>query len=193
MKMQLTILLCACALLVNLVRAEEPATAPSGETAAVLESFKAYNEAMLKGDSAGMLKYNHVSSDTVKPMAEAMVAGDIAVGKLLNAVEKAFGADSAKRVGDAVGDIGNDDLAHAKVEIKGDQARVMIGDMGSQRMRKVDGVWKFDLSGATEKQAQDTTAALNKRAAGMTAIAEKVASGEIKSFDDLIKMLAENE
>jgi hypothetical protein len=193
MKMQLTHLLCACALLVNFVRAEEPATAPSGETAAVLESFKAYNEAMLKGDSAGMLKYNHTATDAVRPMAEAMVAGDVAVGRLLNAVEKAFGADSAKRVGEAVGDIGNDDLAEAKVEIKGDQARVMIGDMGSQRMRKVDGVWKFDLSGATEKQIQESTAALNKRAEGMTAIAEKVASGGIKSFDDLIKMLAENE
>jgi len=174
--------------------AEEPATAPAAvaDEAGILQTFRDYNDAMAKGDEATMIALQHAATDDQKRFQKAIAANDLAVGKLKAAVAGKFGADAAKQVAKAVGDVGNDDLIRAKVQLHENKAMIAI-DGGGIPMIKVDGKWKFDMSdpsmsGSPERIAQQL-AGYESRAKNMNAIALAVNEGKITTVDEILKAL----
>ncbi|HRK32384.1 MAG TPA: hypothetical protein PLD59_15070 [Tepidisphaeraceae bacterium] len=179
------------ALLATVARADTPATAPSTGDAAIMQTFRDYNAAMAVGDEPTMLSLQHAVSDDQKAIAKAMTGNDLSVGKLKAAVEGKFGADAAKQVAKAVGDVGNDDLEHAKINLKGNKAMIAIGG-GGIPMINVDGKWLFDMTEASIAPTPERTQALittyEGRAKNFNIITAGVKDGK---FDDIAQVIEE--
>lgn len=189
------LLLCLVLVLCPVVAlAQAPATAPAdADTQAVLDTFRRYNDAMMRQDAAAMITHNLVGSPREQSLAEAMVAGDIAVARLKTAAQEAFGGDAAERVGRAVGDVSNKDLETAVVRIDGDRARVTLGEAGGIQLQRKDGRWHFDMgaANATDDQVAQVVGNFRKRTERFEALAGRVKAGELKSLEETVAAATE--
>lgn len=199
MKLISTLFICALAMVVCRVSLAQPAdkSQPTDATPEqrdeVLSCFRQYNDAMMKGDIDGMVAEQYAPTDAHKKLARAVAEADAAVGKLKKAADAKFGEGSAAKVGKAVGDISNDDLKDAKVQMLGDQAVMTIGGgPGGGRMVKIDGKWLLIMVGPniTPEQLAEQTAGMQQRAATIGGTVEAVEAGKYATLDDLIKALS---
>lgn len=180
-------LVCILALLPLSARADD--TDNKAETEAVLASFRKYNDAMMALDEKPMAELQYTTNEGQERISAAMIQNDLAVARLKLAAQEKFAGEAGKRVGKAIGDISNDDLAHARVDFKGNMARISgIGGDGIVMIKDKD-AWKFDLSGLgelDEQQIQRQIANHRARAARTDALTEEIKAGKYESIEELV-------
>lgn len=186
--------LALAALLLAVVTAPTAARADDAEAAAVLEAFRSYNNAMMALKPEEMSKLQHAVTDEEKSVSAAAVETDLAVARLKLAALEAYGDGADRKIGQAVGDISNDDLHLAKVTVTGERAVVSFaaeapaGGGGSLPMIKVNGQWKFDMTQPAAVQPQLAAAAERylQRAKATDQVTAAIKASKFETLDEAI-------
>ncbi|MCS7033956.1 MAG: hypothetical protein NZ561_08165 [Phycisphaerae bacterium] len=177
--------------------ADPPATQPQAdEREAILEVFRNYNNAMMRLDEQGMDRNNHITTGRERKFANAALETDMIVARLKLAAKERFGEDAAPQVGRALGDIGNEDLADAEVQIMGNRAAVRpAGASAARVMIKVNDVWKFDLNlgRATDEQVDQAIEQMRQRNLRTAALLDDLNAGKFQTLEELLAAIARPE
>jgi|SRR5688500_1202322 hypothetical protein len=200
----------------QLALAEQPATAPSEQTATApaspatapaspttapghspKSSLKAYNAAMRAGDADGIVALMHAADEKEQRVAKAIARSEVYVGKMLESVRGKFGPEGAARAARAIGDVSDADIESSVETIEGDRAILRFGgEGGSATLVRVDGEWKSSTAAVLRGFNGDADAAVDqfqRRGNFAKVLAQDVAAGQVKTPDEVVARIEKHQ
>jgi len=166
-----------------------PATRPAD--ASPVDAMLRYNAAMRAGDTQGIIDSYHTTTPEEARYVRLIADAETHIGRLLTESARRFGEPAAKKVGKAIGDLGDDDARRAKVTTDGDTAQLVFDDPDFPlNLIRIDGVWKYDfrkwLGAESGLPTQIWVEGAMRTGHLAKVLAQDVAIGKFKTVDELI-------